>query len=450
MNDDRPAPAFPPPTADDTPAVGAVPAYDAPLANSLLQLRVGGQARGLPLSPAMEWLAEALGTLARGGSYLLAGPPGSRKSGLATQLALDVCRWGGRALYVATEEPAERLRERAATMTGDWYAPEARLAMANLQVETGLTTVGHLPEFLRRHVLAPQGRYHGVELVVVDSVHGQGLPSTALTRYERLYEGIDLAASAGITLVLICHVTKRSEVAGPRTLEHKVDALLVLRPAMGHRMLFVPKNRFGPALLRDPLPLVLDPVSLTLCPAARGPAVPAVARSYLGAGTGGVLELQCSVALSLLGGRGRVLSPGLPRREVEQLLECVGRLPGVDVDALYFSVNVRVPGGGRRYREPAGLALAMALLGGYLRRPIPDDVLYLGEVDLCGAVREVSPQVAMDLHTTLMDGAIPTPIRLFVPPGAAMMLPFGTGGEIEVRACRRLEEAMCLTWPELG
>jgi DNA repair protein RadA/Sms len=141
-----------------------------------------------------------------------------------------------------------------------------------------------------------------------------------------------------------------------------------------------------------------------------------------------------------------VLAPGLPRKEIEQLLTCVGQMPGVEIGDLDFAIHARLPGG-RRYSESAGLALAMSLLSSYLQRPIPRDHLYLGEIDLCTAVRDVPLGIVTDLATALTTGEISLPVRLIVPPSAAQLLT--KSSDVELLPCRRLIDAMHLTWPEL-
>ena len=83
-----------------------------------------------------------------------------------------------------------------------------------------------------------------------------------------------------MTALLICHVTKKSEIAGPRALEHNIDCAWVLRKAMNYRPLFVPKNRFGPETCR-PLPLEVDPIRVCLRVSPHASTMTSVARSYL-------------------------------------------------------------------------------------------------------------------------------------------------------------------------
>src|SRR5439155_17250557 len=95
------------------------------------------------------------------------------------------------------------------------------------------------------------------QIILIDSVQGRRLAATATQKYHALYEFIENAKAQGIVTILICHVTKRGEIAGPRALEHNVDCVLYIRSAFRLRLLFVPKNRFGPARL-DPVVLMMD------------------------------------------------------------------------------------------------------------------------------------------------------------------------------------------------
>lgn len=79
-----------------------------------------------------------------------------------------------------------------------------------------------------------------------------------------MLEATRLLSSAGIISLLVNHLTKRNELAGPRTLEHGVDAVLMLRKTPSCRLLFTPKNRHGPVNTREPVALVLDPITMRL------------------------------------------------------------------------------------------------------------------------------------------------------------------------------------------
>ncbi len=395
-----------------------------------------------------QWLSDFLGDMIQGGSYLLGGAPGSRKSGLAMQIALDLARRDECVLFIPTEEPPTRLLDRAGPMMSGWSAKDIIAGYANCCVVRENPSIDQLPGYLTRQVISPDGLFHNrnIKLVILDSVQGQGLPATATRRYERLFEAIRLLSAARITTLLINHVTKRNELAGPRTLEHAVDAVLLLRKTPAARLLFCLKNRFGPADLREPMVLGLDPITLRLNPSPLGKAMVAASHTYLGVGTGAT-QIQAGVSLATLGSRGRVMAPGLPKEEIQQLVGSIAQLPGIDLDDVDFTINCRFPST-RAYRGSVGLAMAMALLGSYLQKPVPANYLYIGEVDLG---RNVCPLDDQFVNQLVNDIGVGTYFsggwRIFVHPSAAVSLPRGDG--IEVVPCERLEQALYATWPEL-
>ena len=399
----------------------------------------------LPLSAESRWFSDAVGQFVASGIYLLAGQPGSRKSGLALQLGLDLARRGHRSLLVLTEEPASRLKERALKMTTDWPHAARERGLRHLNVEQGVQDVADLPDFVRRHVLHPAGPYYGTKLLVLDSIQGHGLPAGAVGKYRRLYAATRLCQAAGITTLLVSHVTKRNQICGPRDLEHNVDVVLLLQRALGCRPMFIAKNRFGPAMSK-PFPLELDPQTTRLRPSPHARPATSVARSYMGGGTGPV-EVQAAVSLPALGGRGRLTCPGLPRREVEQLAACLAQLPGIELDGMDFTVHCRLFGE-RAYRPAMGLPLCMALLGSYLQRAVPPENLYVGEVDLCRAVRDLPPPLLDDLAQALQAGELPAGGKLICPSTATAQLSWSCG--VAMRGCRTLDDAVRMTWPDLN
>jgi predicted ATP-dependent serine protease len=398
----------------------------------------------------MQWFEKAVHRFVASGIYLLGGQPGARKSGLALQLALDLARQDQPSLFILNEEPAGRLRERALMLTSKWPAAAVRRAFRNLRVEVDLYDLESLPPFVAHQVLSPAGAHHGIKLLVLDSIQGRGLPAGATTKYRKLYEAVRLCQAGGVTSLLVSHVTKRDQVCGPRDLEHNVDAVLLLRRAMGYRPLFVPKNRFGPALFQ-PLPLELDPQTTRLRVSPHRRSATTVARTYLGAGAGAA-EVQAAVSLPAFGTRGRVIASGVPRREIEQLVACIGQVPGLEVDGLEYAVHCRMPAG-QSYHAAVGLPLAMALVGSYLQRPIPASHLYLGEVDLCRCARDLPPPLVDELLAAARQGELGRHVRVFCPPAAAAQLAAGAGAVgaagLEAVPCAGLDEAIARTWGDL-
>ena len=320
--------------------------------------------------------------------------------------------------------------------------------MRNVYPEENVYDLETLPSFLGHQVMSPSGKYHGVKLIVIDSVQGHGLSASATRKYRQIYEFCRQCKTAGITVVLVAHVTKKGDVAGPKDMEHNVDCILVMRRAMIYRPMFVPKNRFGPAIFK-PIPLEMDKTTTILRLSPHSDSVSSVARSYLGRRIG-IAEAQATVALPAYGNRGKITAPGLPRKEIEQLTTCISQLPEMQIDDLDYTIQCRLPGD-KRYRSLLGLPLCIALIASYIQKDIPSYYLYLGEIDLLRKIREVPDEIVMDLWEQLKDPAnvsIPRPVRIFCPKESARLLQEEVEGATVV-ACDRLNDAVFMTWPEL-
>jgi len=402
----------------------------------------------IELSESLNWLKQRIAQFVVGGTYLLAGQPGIGKSRLSVQIALDIGRRGLRTLYILTEQSQDDLAKVARQMTSDWPRGDADRALKNVLPEEGIYDLENLPSFLSHQVMSHSGKYNGVKLIVVDSVQGHGLSASATRKYRQIYEFCRQCKNAGITVLLVAHVTKKGDVAGPKDMEHYVDTILVMRRAMSYRPMFVPKNRFGPAIFK-PIPLEMDKITTALRLSPHSDSVSSVARSYIGRPVG-IVEAQASVSLPAYGSRGRITAPGLPRKEIEQLTTCIGQIPEMQIEDLDYTIQCRLPGE-KRYRGLLGLPLCMALIASYIQKDIPRYHIYVGEIDLLRKVREVPDEVIIDLWEQLKDpmsNVISRPVRIFCPSESAHLLQEEVEGATIV-ACERLDDAVFMTWPEL-
>lgn len=402
----------------------------------------------IELSDSLAWLRQRISKFVVGGIYLLAGQPGIGKSRLSTQIALDLGRRGIKTLYILTEESKKGLASVARQMTSDWPRKDADRALSNVLAEEDVYDLETLPTFLGHQVMSSSGKYHGVKLIVIDSIQGHGLSAGATRKYRQVYDFCRQCKTDGITVILVAHVTKKGDIAGPKDMEHNVDCILVMRRAMIYRPMFVPKNRFGPAIFK-PIPLEMDKTTTALRLSPHSDSVSSVARSYLGRHIG-IAEAQASVALPAYGNRGKITAPGLPRKEIEQLTTCISQLPDMQIEDLDYTIQCRLPGG-KHYRSLLGLPLCMALIASYIQKDIPAYHIYMGEIDLLRKVREVPDEIILDLLEQLKDKTntvIPRPVRIFCPKESAHILQEEVEGATVV-ACERLDDAVFLTWPEL-
>jgi DNA repair protein RadA/Sms len=254
--------------------------------------------------------------------------------------------------------------------------------------------------------------------------------------------------------ILIGHVTKRGEIAGPRDLEHNVDCVLYLRNAFRLRLLFVPKNRFGPARL-DPLVLMMD---------ARGRLVEsphARASSCAVYGYGGVgddlAEGQASVTLPRYGSRPAFNAPFLPGKKVKQLLSVLNSLDGVDLSNYSYEINCYVP---RRqsYRVELDLPLALALLSSYIQRPVPGGALFVGELDLSRTIRPPESGYLTTIASLMLGPQRGRVGQIYVSNQCATELgriQIENGGPrvqevVRVHGVTTLDQLVSQLWPDLG
>ncbi|HEX2255660.1 MAG TPA: DNA repair protein RadA, partial [Afifellaceae bacterium] len=172
-----------------------------------------------------------------GSALLVGGDPGIGKSTLLLQAAASLARAGRRVVYISGEEAIDQVRMRAGRL-GLSDAPVA--LAAETQVEDILATLKAGP---------------ATDLVVIDSIQtlwtdlAESAPGTVTQVRASAQALIRYAKASGATLVLVGHVTKDGQIAGPRVVEHMVDAVLYFEGDTGHhfRLLRAVKNRFGPA-----------------------------------------------------------------------------------------------------------------------------------------------------------------------------------------------------------
>jgi len=190
----------------------------------------------------------------------------------------------------------------------------------------------------------------------------------------------------------------------------------------------------------------MDRVTTALRLAKHSDAVSTVARTFLGRDRA-LPEVQAAVSLPSYGSRGRITAPGLPRKEIEQLTNCISQLPDMDIGDLDYTIHCRLPGE-RVYRSVLGLPLSLALIASYIQKDIPEHHIYIGEIDLLRKVREVPDQIILDLSEAIKANEIRRPIRVFLPPVSASLLQEAFA-DVTVVSCDRLEDAVFNTWPEL-
>ena len=393
----------------------------------IVDLKQVGQAEEVRVGTGIGELDRVLGGgLVEGSVVLVGGDPGIGKSTLLLQ-ALAAMGRRLPALYVTGEESLAQVAGRATRLGLDVEGVQAL-------AETGV-----------EKILA-QAAQAKPKLIVADSV--QTLWSELLTAApgsvsqvrESAARLVRYAKETGTSVFLVGHVTKEGGIAGPRVLEHMVDAVLYFEGEAGSRfrVLRAFKNRFGAvnelgvfAMSDKGLKEVPNPSAIFLS-GANGP-TPGSAVMVTREGTRPLLvEVQALVDQSPLANPRRV-TLGLEQNRLAMLLAVLHRHGGVGV--YDQDVFVNVVGGIRVQETAADLPVLLAVLSSLRDRPLPDKTVAFGEVGLSGEIRPVP-----NGEERLKEAATHGFRRAIVPKANAPKK--GRVGEMEVIGVERLSEAL--------
>ena len=328
------------------------------------------------------------GGLVPGSAILIGGDPGIGKSTLLLQVVAALAGPAGSTaapacLYISGEEAVEQLRLRA-----------RRLGLAQAPVLLATATAV-------RDIAASLDAAETPGIVVIDSIQTMfvdsldSAPGTVSQVRASAQELIRLAKRRGFTVLLVGHVTKDGQIAGPKVLEHMVDAVLSFEGERGHqfRILRATKNRYGPTdeigvfeMTDRGLMEVPNPSALFLAE-RRGN----VSGSAVFAGLEGtrpvLVEVQALVSPSSLATPRRAVI-GWDAGRLAMVLAVLEARCGLALAGREVYLNVA---GGLRVSEPAAdLAVAAALVSAASDQPVPAEMVVFGEIGLSGEVRAVS------------------------------------------------------------
>jgi DNA repair protein RadA/Sms len=322
-----------------------------------------------------------------GSVLLLGGEPGIGKSTLVIQACATLAAQNHRVVYISGEEAVDQVRLRA-----------ERLGLAKAGVELAAETNVE-------DIIATLGEGRRPALLVIDSIQTmwsdltESTPGTVTQVRGAAQVLIRFAKMTGASVILVGHVTKDGQIAGPRVVEHMVDAVISFEGDGGRdfRILRAVKNRFGPSneigvfeMTGRGLAEVANPSALFLSGrdvAAAGTAVFAGIE-----GTRPLLvEIQALVAPTTLGTPRRAVV-GWDQNRLAMVIAVLEARAGVRLGQHDVYLNVA---GGLRVSEPAAdLAAAAALVSSLTGHSLPHDRVFFGEIGLSGAIRPVALAVA--------------------------------------------------------
>ncbi|MCR9146399.1 MAG: DNA repair protein RadA [Rhodobacteraceae bacterium] len=322
------------------------------------------------------------GGLVPGSATLVGGDPGIGKSTLLLQAAARFAQAGLPVIYVSGEEASAQVRMRA-----------QRLGLGDAPVK--LATATALRDILTTLETETPG------LVIIDSIQTMwadnvdSAPGSVAQVRAAAHELTTFAKRKGSSVILVGHVTKEGQIAGPRVVEHMVDTVLYFEGERGHqfRILRSVKNRFGPAdeigvfeMTGQGLAEVANPSALFL--SGRGDPAPG---SVVFAGIEGtrpvLVEMQALVAPTPHSQPRRAVV-GWDSGRLAMILAVLEARCGIPFAGLDVYLNVA---GGIKISEPAAdLAVAAALLSAREDAALPAQAVLFGEISLSGALRPVS------------------------------------------------------------
>lgn len=321
------------------------------------------------------------GGLVKGSLVLLGGEPGIGKSTLILQIC-DKIKGDGKVLYVSGEESAEQIKLRA-----------DRLNINNEDILfLGETDIDLVNEAIIN--INPK-------LVIIDSI--QTMYSDEITAAagsvsqvrEITSQVMRVCKSKGITTIIIGHVTKEGNIAGPRVLEHMVDTVLYLEGEryFSYRILRGVKNRFGSTneigmfeMKEEGMCEITNPSDILISERDDNPAGSCIVSSM--EGTRPILvELQALTSQTVFGYPKRTAN-GIDFNRLSLLIAVLEKKAGLNLGSQDVYLNVV---GGLKINEPSiDLGIMMATASSFKNIPIPKDMIIIGEVGLTGEVRRIN------------------------------------------------------------
>ncbi|HTN99328.1 MAG TPA: DNA repair protein RadA [Microthrixaceae bacterium] len=337
---------------------------------------------GKPVTTGIAEVDRVLGGgLVPGSVTLVGGEPGVGKSTLVLQMMGARAKAGAKVLYVTGEESADQVRLRADRLG----ALDENLLLA---AETSLPNVIH-------HITEVRP-----EVCVVDSIQTlydpvfNSAPGSITQVRECAHRLVQAAKSTGTSVILVGHVTKDGQLAGPRVLEHVVDTVLGFEGDRHNalRILRAHKHRFGSTeelglftMVNDGLVAVPDPSGLFL--GDRRPGIPgSIVTPALEGHRPLLVEVQTLVVPSNLP-QPRRSSQGLDGGRLALLLAVLDRRAGLRIQQ--FDIYANAVGGVKVSEPGADLAICLALASAATGMAMDDSVVACGEVGLGGEIRQV-------------------------------------------------------------
>eukprot|EP00981_Chlorochromonas_danica_P006193 scaffold1307_cov166-Ochromonas_danica.AAC.15 len=378
------------------------------------------------------------GGLVPGSVTLLAGEPGIGKSTLLLQLASQIAQQYGDVIYISGEENEYQiaLRGRRLGLTVDRI-----YLVCDVEIDQILERIHSSPS--------------RPSLVIIDSIQTMrvndcesSLGSVSQIR-ESASKVLQYAKATSTAVILVGHVTKSGDIAGPRVLEHMVDAVVYVEGSDrgDYRLVKAVKNRFGSAsevgvlaMTERGLEDVSNPSALFLTPSLLSEAQEGAAVGVMMEGSRALLaEIQCLVTYSYASSSGKSLarrtSDGFPLPRL--LLICAVLEKRLKFLLATRDIYLNVVGGLRVTEPTADLAVAVAIASSLTGLPVRPATAFIGELGLGGELRggkRTDQRIAEAVKLGFK--------RIVLPHVGGMSHHRGYGKEVELLPCQTLQQAL--------
>lgn len=367
------------------------------------------------------------GGIVKGSLVLLSGDPGIGKS----TILLQICEYLGknlRVLYVTGEESANQIKLRAKRLS---------VQTDNLFIMCQ-TDVQSIVEYIKTNK---------PDLIIVDSIQTMSVSeiSSSPGSVTQVRESTNLymhcAKDLGIPTIIVGHVNKDGNIAGPKVLEHIVDCVLYFEGErhLSYRILRAVKNRYGSTneigvfeMMDKGLVEVPNPSLMLISGKPKNTAGTCIA--CVMEGSRPILaEVQALVVASSYGNARRMVT-GFDYNRMSMILAVLEKRAGFFMNSCDAYVNVV---GGLRLDEPAtDLAVALAMISSFKDTPIRDDTLVIGEIGLGGELRSIS-----NCEQRIKEAERLGFNRCIIPKHNFKTLSDGFKGNIEIVGVRNINEA---------
>lgn len=317
-----------------------------------------------------------------GSIVLLGGEPGIGKSTLTLQICQSIASQSQSLLYISGEEAPEQIADRARRLS---ILADNISLLTETDLDLILAQVEQLqPEFL-----------------ILDSIQvisSQQIPSMSgsINQIRFVTEALmDLAKKTHCTILLIGHVTKDGNLAGPKVLEHLVDTVLIIEGERSNNLRIIRsyKNRYGSTQeisimeMQEKGLIEINNTAGLFLAGRRKQAIGSATTITLEGSKPILLEIQALTNTTIFGYPKRTVS-GYDLNRTQLLAAVIQKFLKINLNSQDIYLNVI---GGLKIDETASdLAVAMAIISSQLKKPLPENTIFLGEIGLTGEIRPIS------------------------------------------------------------